>query len=174
MCTLVKYCYIEDICKKNPKKNMNKKENGTWCFTNCTMHREHNDDMVQCHICQIWAHYQCIDEEQADIIGIWCCNNCRKLSDRVDLLYTHMHKLKRDVATLINYARAFESNLVVGAVVTMSDRTPDSNDDKYGDNIPTTLLRDNLVQPSEEDDSSHRAVDVDSKLSSGTPAMSTS
>ena len=50
-----------------------------------------------------------IDEEQADIIGIWCCNNCCKLSDPVDLLYTHMHELKRDVATLINYARAFES-----------------------------------------------------------------
>ena len=48
-----------------------------------------------------------------------------------------------------------KGNLVLGTAVTMSDRTPDSNDDKYGDNIPATLLRDNLVQPAEEDDSSH-------------------
>ena len=36
----------------------------------------------------------------------------------------------------------------------------------------STSHLDNLVQPSEEDVSSHRAVDVDSKLSNGTPAMS--
>ena len=160
--------------KKNPKEDTNKKKDGTWCFTNCTMHREHNNDMVQCHMCQVWAHYQCIDEEHSDIIGIWCCNNCRNLSDRVDLLCTHMHELRRDMATVISYARAFERNLVVGHAVSLSDTTPDSTDikdDKHTDNAPTILLKDDLIQPTEEDDSSHRAVDVNSNLSDSTPVM---
>ena len=53
-------------------------------------------------------------------------------------------------------------------------RTPDSNDindNKHSDNAPTTLLRDDLIQPT-EDDSSHRAIDVDSNLSDSTPVIS--
>ena len=165
----------EDMNKKNLKDDMNKKKDGKWCFTDCTVHHEHNDEMVQCHVCQIWAHYQCIAEEKSDIIGIWCCNNCRKLPDRVNLLCTHIQELRRDMASLISYARAFERNLVVGAAVSRSDTTPDGydiNDDKNSDKASSTPLRDDPTQLTEEDDSSQRAVDVDSELSYGTPTMS--
>ena len=167
----------EDMNKKNLKEDIQKKKDGTWCFTDCTMHREHNDDMIQCHICQIWAHYQCIDEEKSDIIGIWCCNNCRKLPDRVNLLCTHIQELRRDMASLISYAQTFERNLVVGATVSRSDTTPDGydiNDDINSDAASSMSPRDDLIQPTEEDDNSHRAVDNVSKLSNGIPAMSSS
>ena len=114
--------------KKNSKEDMNKKKDGAWCFPDCTMHHKHNGDMVQCHICQIWAHYQCINEEKSDIIGIWCCNSCRKLPVRVNSLCRHMNQLRRDMATLINYAQAFECKLAVGAAVSHSDTIPDGSD----------------------------------------------
>ena len=114
--------------------------------------------MIQCHICQIWAHYQCIDEEKSDIIGIWCCNNCRKLPDRVNLLCTHIQELRRDMASLISYAQTFERNLVVGATVSRTDTTPDGydiNDDINNDAASSMSPRDDLIQPTEEDDNSH-------------------
>ena len=114
--------------KNNPKRGMNKKKDASWCFPDCTMHHKHNGDMVQCHIYQTWAHYQCINEEKSDIIGIWCCNNCRKLPDRVNLLCTHMNQLRRDMATLINYARAFQRYPAGDNEVSHSDTTPDCYD----------------------------------------------
>ena len=81
------------------------------------------------------------------------------------------------MASLISYAQAFERNLVVGATVSRSDTTPDGydiNDDINSDAASSMSPRDNLIQPTEEDDNSHRAVDDDSKLSNGIPAMSSS
>ena len=79
------------------------------------------------------------------------------------------------MATLISYARAFERNLVVGAVVSRRDTTSDGydiNDDKNSEKASSTPLRDDPTQLTEEDDSSQRAVDVDSELSNSTPTMS--
>ena len=89
-------------------------------------------------------------------------------------MYTFTRTKKRYV-TLISYARAFERNLVVDAVVSRRDTTSDgydTNDDKNSDKASSTSLRDDHTQLTEEDDSSQRAVDVDSELSNRTPAMS--
>ena len=41
-----------------------------FCFPDCKNKYKHTDSMVQCHLCQRWAHYQCIDEEETAIIGL--------------------------------------------------------------------------------------------------------
>ena len=159
----------------SPKSGMNKKKDASWCFPDCTMHHKHNGDMVQCHICQTWAHYQCINEEKSDIIGIWCCNNSRKLPDRVNLLCTHMNQLRRDMATLINYARAFQRYPAGGNEVSHSDTTPDCydiNDNTNGYISPTISLRDDQLQPTEEDNSKRSSVNVDANQNEGTPEKS--
>ena len=76
-----------EMAKTN--KQGNKKTKRTTdgvCFSNCQMNRKENDSMIQCHICQIWAHIQCIDVSDDDIISIWCCNNCRNLPHNVLIL----------------------------------------------------------------------------------------
>ena len=84
-------------------------DTATLCFDDCKLKRQHNDAMVQCHICQVWAHYPCIEEDADDILGAWCCNKCRKLPQtvaelcgKVTDLQHHIHELLRIVCMTSN------------------------------------------------------------------------
>ena len=57
--------------------------------------------MLQCHLCQTWAHYKCIDEHQKDITGIWCCNSCRVLPNTVALLCEKVSDLQQNMQALL-------------------------------------------------------------------------
>ena len=93
---------------KQGKKKTKRTTDGV-CFPNCQMNRKEDYSMIQCHICQIWAHIQCIDESDDYIIGIWCCNNCRNLPHNVSILCDKIYNLERDIATLLKYAQSLQT-----------------------------------------------------------------
>ena len=82
-------------------KNKSKKNNVDVCFNDCKLQILGNKEMVQCHICQTWAHYTCIDEHKDDIIGIWCCNGCRSLPKTVAMLSDKMAELQQNMQALL-------------------------------------------------------------------------
>ena len=104
--------------------------------------------MVQCHICQLWAHFQCVDEAESDIIGSWSCKNCRKLHIDVAALGKQLSNLQRDMDILLKHARSF-SNIqgihkrnTVNSSINVCDVTPDINDNTNNNmNIMTILHR---------------------------------
>ena len=113
--------------KKKTKKT--KQRDGEWCLPDCTLNRKHSDDMIECHLCQIWVHYHCITEAEEDIVGIWCCNACRKLSYNVSILCNKINDLQRDMATLIKYATLLDSSKKqYRNTGTVCDSVPDASD----------------------------------------------
>ena len=80
--------------------------------------------MVQCHICQTWAHYTCIDEHQDDIIGIWCCNGCRSLPKTVAILSDKMAELQQNMQTIVYSSMVKTNNTNSGAVTGRNQETP--------------------------------------------------
>ena len=50
-------------------KGRGKKTKTTFCIPQ-------TDSMVQCHLCQLRVHYECVDERPETIIGVWCCHVC--------------------------------------------------------------------------------------------------
>ena len=64
--------------KRRGKSDPTEQEKKLLCISGCKMGRDQSDNVIQC---QMWAHYECIDEAEADIVGIWTCNPCRKMPD---------------------------------------------------------------------------------------------
>ena len=71
--------------KKTGRKSKNKKDTTT-CKVTSQPCRHPVEDMVQCHVCQLWIHPTCINEVNEEIIGIWACPKCRSISSRIDSL----------------------------------------------------------------------------------------
>ncbi len=71
-----------------------------YCLPSCKQNGKETSQMVQCHLCQVWYHYDCIGENESDIIGIWCCQKCRKLSESVSLLVENVASLEGTVKLL--------------------------------------------------------------------------
>ena len=108
-------------------KIKSKKNNVDVCFIDCKLQRLGNKEMVQCHICQTWAHYTCIDEHKDDIIGIWCCNCCRSLPQTFAILSDKMAELQQNMQALllIAYSSMVKTkNTNSGAVTGRNQETP--------------------------------------------------
>ena len=73
-----------------------------YCVPDCKKGRMQSDNMVQCHTCQTWAHYECIDEGEDDIVGIWTCNTCRKMPTMVMQLIDMVAKLRDSMSEMRN------------------------------------------------------------------------
>ena len=78
----------------------------------------------------IGAHFQHIDDNRIEIIGLRCCNKCRQLRETTTMLCSKIHTLG-DVAISLKYAGSF--NRVKPPVSTdvasqLSDNTTDSHD----------------------------------------------
>lgn len=137
------------VKKMVPNKKKTKKSTTTtttdkpWCFTDCKLERKHNESMVQCHLCQIWAHFKCIDEEEDDVYSIWCCNICRKLPHKVEILCEKINELHRDMTIVLNYARSLEriSKPDTPVCINLCDNTPDDQD-KMLIAVPNTITSD--------------------------------
>ncbi len=71
-----------------------------YCIKNCKYNGKHKAAMVQCHICQIWAHYDCVHEKEEDIVGLWACNSCRNLSRNMDRVLCKVASLETSLKTL--------------------------------------------------------------------------
>ncbi len=71
-----------------------------YCIKNCKYNGKHKAAMVQYHICQIWAHYDCVHEKEEDVVGLWSCHNCRYLSRNMDRVLCKVQSLETSLKTL--------------------------------------------------------------------------
>ena len=78
--------------------------------TDCPHNGVYNAAMMQCHLCQIWYHYDCgnINEKEIENIVVWTCATCRSLPKmmselitKVDILVDKVNKLSTDNTVLI-------------------------------------------------------------------------
>ncbi len=42
----------------------------------------------------MWVHYDCVDENEEDIVGLWTCQNCRKVPNTINKLLNKMSVLE--------------------------------------------------------------------------------
>ena len=72
------------------------------CVEGCKFNRKDSAEMLQCYLCQVWSHYECIGEKQADIIGIWSCKACRIIPRNIDRMLCKMASLERTIQQVQN------------------------------------------------------------------------
>ena len=79
---------------------------------------------------QLWAHALCINEGENDIVGIWCCRNCRKLPETTEMLCNKIDDLQRDMAVLLKFVHSFRHTVPTVTVLDndLSDDRSDSHD----------------------------------------------
>ena len=56
--------------------------------------------MVQCHICQMWVHPECVGEVETEIVTLWCCQSCRQMPTLVEKILQKVTALESCVTTL--------------------------------------------------------------------------
>ena len=134
--------------KKGKKKTTDTTSTKQWCFTGCKNNHKFTKSMVQCHLCQTWCHYKCIDEKESDIIGIWCCKSCRKLPETTMQLCEKIDELNRTVNILLKFANSInqstsntQSSYSRVHVQNLSDDKPECNH-----RAVALLTRNNLEQ----------------------------
>ena len=81
-------------------KGRTKKANTSFCVQQCKHNGRETDSMVQCHLCQLWVHYECVGERPETIIGLWSCQTCRKLPATVVQLVNTVAKLEATLMQL--------------------------------------------------------------------------
>ncbi len=130
--------------KKPPGKKEKRRSNGNsnscrYCIKNCKYNGKHKAAMVQCHLCQIWAHYDCVGEKEADVVGIWTCLNCRYLARNMD-------KVLCKVASLEASLKALQENnqLLVQLVKEQSAEFENSRDVNRALHTQVTSLQEKL------------------------------
>ena len=82
-------------------------------YPDCMLDRIEAESMIQCYICQLWAHALCINEGGNDIVGIWCCRNCRKLPETTEMLCIKIDDIQRDMAVLLKFVHSFRHTVTV-------------------------------------------------------------
>ena len=83
--------------KTERRRRGEQKRQTSFCVPQCKHKGRKTDSMMQCHLCQLWVHYECIGEERDEAVGLWSCHHakqCRVLSATGE----HLSKLE---ATLI-------------------------------------------------------------------------
>ena len=56
--------------------------------------------MVQCHMCQMWVHPECVGEVEKEIVTLWCCQTCRQMPTLVERILQKVTALESFVTTL--------------------------------------------------------------------------
>ena len=94
-------------------KGRGKKTKTTLCVPQCKHKGKETDSTVQCHLCQLWVHCECVGERPETIIGVWSCHVCRQLPsvvmqlvDKVSSLEETVLQLKENNAELIKLVKA--------------------------------------------------------------------
>ena len=49
------------------------------CTANCKYSGKFDRGMLQCHLCQLWVHGDCVNIIIKDVVGIWSCDSCRTM-----------------------------------------------------------------------------------------------
>ena len=151
-------------------------------FPECKHDHKHSTSMIQCHIMPIYVKYghicnECIEEKEDDIIGIWCCQRCRKLPELTSVLCTKIDALQKDMSFLLNFAKSFSVPTPKPAVpvnLDLSDNTPECYD-RTVSLVQSMQIQQDLTISS--DDSStlppHEGVDHNTLISTDKPEEST-
>ena len=56
--------------KKGRRKASKAKSDGLYCVPTCILNGGESDSMVQCHMCQMWVHPECVGEIDKEIVSI--------------------------------------------------------------------------------------------------------
>ena len=64
------------------------------CIPQCKHNGNELDGMVQCHLCPVCVHYECVGEQLYSIIGVWGCHACRQLPNVVMQLVDKVSNLE--------------------------------------------------------------------------------
>ena len=83
------------VCKKAAKTCAD-----LYCVADCIHGGKFVGNMVQCHLCQIWVHCDCVGVADADLEGIWSCSSCQILSSVVTDMFAHVKALEVSVGEL--------------------------------------------------------------------------
>ncbi len=93
------------IQKLSPEKKRKRSSKGSnkdcrYCIKTCKFNGKHKTKMIQCHICQIWAHFECVHEKDEDVVGLWTCHGCRHLARNMDKALCKMASLETSLKAL--------------------------------------------------------------------------
>ncbi len=87
--------------KKGRKKKAAKNDDGgDYCIPHCKRNGIESGTMVQCHMCQMWVHPECVGEVEKEIVTLWCCQTCRQMPTLVERILQKVTALKSFVTTL--------------------------------------------------------------------------
>ena len=98
--------------EENSVEKRSKRMNGTvrFCISSCRHNGIYDSDMLQCHLCQIWHHFDCanVTHDEAENVVVWTCQKCRTIpsmiSDlvlKVENLLSKIDKLSCDNTVLL-------------------------------------------------------------------------
>ena len=87
---------------KHVTKERGKNTKTTFCIPQCKHKGKETDSTVQCHMCQLWIHYECVGES---IFGVWSCLAIQ-LADKLCNLEETLLQLKENKAELIKLVKA--------------------------------------------------------------------
>ena len=92
------------VTQANPDNSSTDKDTGTKpsvCVDYCKhKKRTSKKAMVQCHLCQVWYHSDCVGEKDKDIVGLWSCPTCRQLPRVVQSLKNSMANMDTTIQLL--------------------------------------------------------------------------
>ncbi len=119
--------------------------------------------MVQCHLCQAWFHYPCINEKEADIVGIWSCQVCRSLGRTVSGITDKLSSLESTIRLLQ------ENNTHLSRLVTDQVKTADELRQENGAlRVQGQNLLDELAATTNQADISTRLDNIADQLAGST------
>ena len=155
---------VSDKTRKARRKAAKDKHADNWkyCVKNCVHNGKDNHQMVQCHMCQVWVHPECVSEDDRDIIGIWFCTSCRMLPtlEKTSMLESLVVKLERSNQQLLSLVgeQSQEIRRLREDIATSKRQDGDADSNDGGPQAVTLLVGNSLL----------RDVRVD-KTSSGNP-----
>ena len=97
-----KIIHKKEVKNKKAKKGKLSPDQPRFCVPNCPRDGVYDSQMVQCHICQVWHHYDCGNtcDRELENVTVWSCQKCRKiplmmtcLVERVEVLSEKMNLL---------------------------------------------------------------------------------
>ena len=86
--------------KGRKKKTAKNDDGGEYCVQHCKRKGIDSGTMVQCHMCQMWVHPECVGEVENEIVTLWCCQSCRQMPTLVEKILQKVTALESCVTTI--------------------------------------------------------------------------
>ena len=88
---------------KKSKRYKQQQDVPRFCLSECPRGGVHDSEMVQCHFCQVWYHYQCgnTSESELENVTVWTCQKCRQLPSVVNCLLNKFDKMSQNIERLL-------------------------------------------------------------------------